>query len=271
MLLVLAIAAYGLYQFWQTRTVNPVTGETQYVQLTAEQEIALGVNAAPQMAAQHGGPHPDARVQNLIREVGRRLVERSNARLLPYQYEFTALADENTVNAFALPGGQIFITMALLRRLEAEDEVAGVLGHEIAHVVARHGAQRMAKEQLTQKLTVAGAIALVDISDPSSYKKGAAALALSHVINMKFGRDDELESDRLGVEFMADAGYDPRALLKVMDVLEAAGGGGRMPEFFSTHPNPNNRRAEIQKAIETLEQGGRITAPQGTGRNVSWR
>jgi predicted Zn-dependent protease len=271
LLIALAIAAIALFQFWQSREVNTATGKTQSLAFSVEEEIALGVNSAPQMMSQFGGPHPDRRVQDLITATGRRLVDRSIAKKSAYPYEFTVLADENTVNAFALPGGQIFITMALLRRLKTEDEVAGVLAHEIGHVVGRHSNEQMAKEKLSQKLTIAAGLATVDLSDPATYKKAMVIAAVSKMINMQFGQKHELESDRLGVEFMADAGYDPHALIKVMDVLEAASGGSRQPEFLSTHPSPDNRRQAIKEAIDILASGGRISAPQGAGRAVEWR
>src|SRR5690606_26163857 len=141
-------------------------------------------------------------------------------------------------NAFALPGGQVFITAALLSRLRSEGQVAGVLGHEIGHVVARHGAEHMAKARLTQGLTGAAVLATYDPSDPSSRGSAAVAALIGQMVNMRFGREDELESDRLGVRFMAEAGYDPRSMVEVMKVLQEAAGGGRQPEFFSTHPNP---------------------------------
>ena len=247
--LIVALVAVVSYFFSTREEYNPVTEETQRVSLTVDQEIALGLQAAPQMAQQHGGLHQDQEAQRLIDQIGRRIVEQSAAGTTPYQFEFHLLADEQTVNAFALPGGQIFMTAALASRLQSEGQIAGVLAHEVGHVVGRHSAEQMAKAQLTQGLAGAAAIAAYDPNNPSSAGGAQVAQLIGAAVNMKYGRDDELQSDALGVRFMAEAGYDPRALIEVMRVLEAAGGGQRQPEFFSTHPNPQNRIAEIEAAI----------------------
>jgi len=196
------------------------------------------------MAKQYGGLLEDDEAQNLIDQIGRRLVERSPAGQSEYKFEFHVLADPRQVNAFALPGGQVFITAALLHRLRTRGEIAGVLAHEIGHVVARHGAQQLASAQLTRGLTSAAIIA-----NPE-YNTAAMASLIGQVVNLKYGRGDELESDRLGVQFTVDADYDPRALLGVMQVLqEEADNGPAPPEFFSTHPTSARRIQEIQAAI----------------------
>jgi predicted Zn-dependent protease len=136
-----------------------------------------------------------------------------------------------------------------LSRLETEGQLAGVLAHEIGHVVARHSAEHIAKARLTEGLTGAAVIAVYDPENPSSQHTAQVALLIGQLVNLKFGRDDELESDRLGVRFMAEAEYDPRSLIRVMEILAEAGGPSRQPEFFSTHPNPENRVENIQQAI----------------------
>jgi predicted Zn-dependent protease len=169
----------------------------------------------------------------------------------PYQFEFNVLADEETINAFALPGGPIFITAGLLNHLETEGQLAGVLAHEMGHVAARHSAEHIAKAQLTEGLAGAAVIAAYDPENPQSSQQTAAiAAAIGQVINMKYGRDDELESDSLGVRFMAEAGYDPYAMVRVMEILAEANQGAGPPEFFSTHPNPERRIENIQAAIQ---------------------
>lgn len=263
LLIAVAIVGFSACSYFGTRQTNPVTGETQYVDLNPQQEIALGLQSAPAMARQHGGLDPDPRAQQLVDEVGNRIVERSDARKAPYKFEFHALRDPKTVNAFALPGGQIFITRALLGRLKTKGELAGVLGHEIAHVVGRHGAEHLAKQKLTQGLVAAGAVATTDPGDTRTYKNAALAAAIGQMVTMKYGRDDEIESDALGVRYMAQAGYDPRAMIRVMKVLAAAGGGGRTPEFFSTHPNPENRIGKIETAIKRTFVNG---VPDGLER-----
>ena len=126
----------------------------------------------------------------------------------------------------------------------------GVLGHEIGHVVARHGAEHIAKQQLTQGLTGAAVLATYDPNDPSSRGSAAVAAMIGQLVSMRFGRQDELEADGLGVRFTSEAGYDPRAMVELMKILDQSSKGGRPPEFFSTHPNPENRIERIQAAIK---------------------
>jgi beta-barrel assembly-enhancing protease len=248
--LVLALVAIGTYYFGTEVAENPFTGQTQRVAFTVEEEIALGLQAAPEMAAQFGGLHPDRQAQGFLQEIGHRLLQHSDLRDSPYQFEFNLLADDSTVNAFALPGGPIFITAALFNLLETEGEVAGVLGHEIGHVVGRHSAEQIAKSRLTEGLAGAAGVALYDPENPASAGAAQAAMVVGQMVTMSYGREHELESDRIGVRLLADAGYDPRALLRVMEVLDQASQGQRQPEFLSTHPHPENRLEEIQRAID---------------------
>jgi predicted Zn-dependent protease len=246
----LAIAAFALISYFGSRAYNPVTDENQYVSITPDQEVALGLQAAPQMAGQHGGLDPDQGAQAQLDEVCNQLLQQSDAGQTEYPFDCHLLADPETINAFALPGGQVFITRALWERLETPGQLAGVMSHEIGHVVARHGAEHIAKAQLTQGLTGAVVIAAYDPENPQNSQYAAQIAALvGQLVNMKYGRDDELESDRLGVRFMADAGYDPNSLIRVMEILAESSEGNRPPEFFSTHPNPENRIENIQQAI----------------------
>jgi len=244
------IALVALFGYFSRTSVNPLTGETQRVALSPEQEIALGARSAPEMAAQMGGLSRDARAAALVQRVGRRLVSQSIAAKSPYQYSFHLLADQRTVNAFALPGGPIFITEGLLRLLKTEGELAAVLGHEIGHVIARHSSERLAKQQLTQGLV--GAL----VVGSGDYTAAQVGQMVGGMINMRYGREDEIESDALGIRIAAEAGYDPRAMVRVMEVLANASGGSRQPEFFSTHPAPENRAQRIREEIEKRFPGG---------------
>jgi predicted Zn-dependent protease len=240
------VALVGVVSYYSTTSENPITGEKQHVQLTPQEEIALGRQLAPQMAAQFGGlsTRPE---RERVRAVGERLFARSSAARTPYKYSFYLLADSRTVNAFALPGGQIFITEALYALLESEDELAAVLGHEIGHVLARHSAEHLAKQQLTQSL-----VGAVIVGSGADYNTAQIAQLAGSLVNMKHGRDDELESDALGLRITREAGYDPRAMIGVMQKLEKASGGSRQPEFASTHPNPGNRIARIKEELAKL-------------------
>jgi predicted Zn-dependent protease len=239
--------------------VNQITGVRERVAIAdEEQEMALGQQAAPEMVAQHGGPSRVPENQALVTQVGQELLaglgqwmaekeQETGAKLRnPYQFKFTLLADPQTVNAFALPGGQVFITEALFARLETVGQLAGVLGHEIGHVVERHGNERMAKQSMFSTIAMgAGTIG----GDAQSVQM---AQAVANMIQMKYGRDDELESDKWGVLLTEKAGYDPRAMIGVMKVLDEASPGGGPPEMMSTHPKPANRVAYIQKVIEEV-------------------
>jgi beta-barrel assembly-enhancing protease len=249
LLVALAIAAFSVLSYCASKSYNPYTDEEQYVAINKEQEIALGLQAVPELAQQFGGIDPDQQAQALLDEVCTDLIQANNLAETEYPFECTLLADDQTINAFALPGGQVFITAALFDQLESVDQLAGVMGHEIGHAVARHSAQQMAKAQLTQGLTGAAVIAAYDPDNPSTQQTAAVAALIGQVINMKFGRDDELQSDILGVRYMDEAGYDPCQMLTVMEILSQAGGPNRQPEFFSTHPNPENRMENIREAI----------------------
>ncbi len=254
--LALGMVIFALFSYFGSKVTNPVTGEDQYISITREQEIAIGLQSAPEMIQQFDGLDPDPRSQQIVDAVGQQLVQSSLAGQADYPYEFHLLADNETINAFALPGGQIFITRALFDRMQSEGQLAGVLAHEIVHVVSRHGAERIAETQLTQGLTGAVVLATYDPENPASQQTAQVAILIGQLVNMKFGRDDETQSDTLGVKIMAQANYDPRAMIEVMNILEQSSSGNNPPEFFSTHPNPENRIAKIENAIlQVFPQG----------------
>lgn len=245
----LLIAGISLISYYSLRQQNPVTGESQHISMNVDQEVALGLETAPQMAKEMGGLDPDEEVQRVVAQVGERVVRQSDARGTAYQFRFHVLADQQTVNAFALPGGPVFITRALLSRLDNEAQLAGVLGHEVGHVVGRHTAEQLAKSQLAQGLIGAAGVAGSDDYGSGQHAAQLAALA-AQIAQLRYGRQDEIQADTLGVRFMSQAGYDPRALLDVMRILSEASGPGRGPEFLSTHPDPGNRRGVIVSAIQ---------------------
>lgn len=255
MVIGLIIAAISGILYFTNTQVNPVTGEKQRVALSPEQEIALGVQSAPQMAEQFGGLLPNAAVQAYVKQVGQRVVASSAAKDSPYKFDFHVLRDPQTVNAFALPGGQIFITAALLKKLQNEAQLAGVLGHEVGHVIGRHSAEQMAKARLTQ-----GLVGAAGVAGSSDYSSGQTAAMIANMVgsmvNMRFGREDELESDMLGVRYMLQANYDPRALKDVMRILAESRSGSAQPEFLSTHPDPGNRTQRIDDEIATVFANG---------------
>lgn len=255
-----AIILFSVVTFYSKGQVNPVTGEKQRVDLSVQDEIALGLKSVPQMGQEslnrQANYHVDQIGFELVDALDRVLYEQGIR--IPYDFEFHLLGDRKTVNAFALPGGQVFITEALYRRLEGnrqsdfDGRLAGVLGHEIGHVIERHGSQRMAKGNLLGG--IAGAVGVAGGGVGGDVQGGLMAQRLAkyvgNIVNMKYGRDDELASDGWGVELMTMAGYDPEHMIEVMDVLEESAGGGAPPEFMSTHPLPENRRQYIADIIK---------------------
>ncbi len=249
------LALFTLVSYLMKGDKNPVTGEKQRVGMTVEQEIALGLQSRSEMEAQYGGPYHDAKAVADVKRVGQHLVNAFQTELSktgktdPYKFDFHLLADDQTVNAFALPGGQVFITYALYSKLQTEGQLAGVLGHEVGHVISRHSAQRVAQMELTQGLAGAAGVA------GGTRSSAQIAAMVGNLVNMKYGRGDELEADKWGVKLSVLAEYDPRAMLGVMEILDKVG-GGKQPEILSTHPKPANRKEYIEQVIhEVFPQG----------------
>jgi len=268
----LVIALIGFVIYMSQTQVNPVTGEKQHVAMSVDQEMSLGLQAAPQMAQKMGGdvdPSEDPRAA-IVDEVGRRIVRNSDASKSPYaeNFHFHLLRDPKTINAFALPGGQIFITEGLLNKLDNEAQLAGVLGHETGHVINRHSAQQMAKGQLGQILTVAVGVGAGGRDDRGRNAQLVAAM-VNQMTQLRYSREDESEADHYGLKYMAQAGYDPSAMLDVMRILKQASGGQHPPEILATHPLPDTRLDQIQAEIQhdypqgipsSLTKGRRLSA-----------
>ena len=252
-LLAAGIALFGIIGYYAKVQVNPVTGEKQHIAISVDQEKRLGIQAAPQMAAEMGGAldprrDPDART---VAEVGFKLVRQTEASKSPYvdNFDFYLLNDNKTINAFALPGGKIFITRALYNKLKDEAELAGVLGHEVGHVINRHSAEQMAKQQRDQMLVVATGVGASDDRGNRGQMAAAVAAVVAQMRGLSYSRDDETEADRYGLKLMTQSGFDPRGMLDVMRVLKEASGGGNQPQFMQSHPLPENRLRELEQVI----------------------
>jgi predicted Zn-dependent protease len=241
LLIGLAIVAFAFIKRCNSKETNPYTGRSQTINMSSDQEIAIGLQSVPQMTQQYGGLHPNNQYQALVDKVGSNLIKNSIARDTPYKYEFHLLNDPNTINAFALPGGQIFITYALFSKLENEDQLAGVLGHEVGHVLGRHSAERIAESDFWRTVSTGASVG----ADMGGLVNGIGQQTL-----LKNGRGDELESDDLGVLFMLKSDYNPEEMIGVMEILKAAAGPNRVPEFQSSHPDPDNRIEKIRASIE---------------------
>jgi len=227
---------------------NPATGQNQIVLISEAQEIAMGQAYDSEVVATIG-LYPDSALQAHIQQLGAQLAATSERPGLPWTFR---IVDDPAVNAFALPGGHIFITRGILASLSSEAELAGVMGHEIGHVTARHSAVQMSREQLFQLGLGLGAVA----SSTVARYAGNISQGLQ-VLSLKFSRDDESQADDLGLRYMQRARFDPRAMPGVFTMLareSQASGGGRVPEWLETHPDPEHRFERISQAVAALPQ-----------------
>jgi len=226
--------------------VNPATGQRQLSFMSEAQEIQMGREADPDIVASMG-LYPDEDLQAYVQELGASLAADSERPDLPWTFR---VLDDPLINAFALPGGFIYVTRGILVHFESEAELAGVLGHEIGHVTARHSVNQISKAQLAQLGLGVGMILAPQLQDYA----GLAGASLQ-LLFLKFGRDDERQADELGVRYMSRAGYDPFQLAGVMAMLGqvTSEGGEGPPEWLSTHPNPENREEDILEMAQTTQ------------------
>ena len=237
---------------------NPATGQREFSLMSEAQEIQLGREMDPQVK-QEMGVYNDAELQRYVSDVGMRLARASERPNLPWSF---TVVDEPAVNAFALPGGKIYVTRGILAFLRDETQLAGVLGHEIGHVTARHSAQ-----QYTKATSAGIGLTLLSIFVPEAQSfQGLAETALS-VMFLKHGRDDELQADRLGVQYTGRTGWDPAGVAGMLRTLarldEASGSRRGVPNWLSTHPAPADRVAQVQRFIQ---ENPSVVGTSGTDR-----
>jgi len=229
-------------------TTNPATGRAQLNMLSTEEEIALGTEAQPQLTQEYGGEVQSEELRSYVTDVGMRLAKHTEADYPGLPWEFTVL-DSEVINAFALPGGKVFISRGLMQQFTNEAQLAGVLGHEIGHVVAQHIDERISRAMGIEVLAqVAGAA----VGDESAWSRAVPAVVGlgGQGYLLSFNRFQESESDELGVKYMTRAGYDPKAMLQVIAVLVDASQGNLGWELLSTHPHPETRRETVTKLLE---------------------
>lgn len=226
-----------------TCATNPVTGKREISLISESQEISMGQEAAKEVTASIQ-PVADDALQRYVSGLGTQLARASERPNLPWSF---TVIDDPQVNAFALPGGPIFITRGILTHMNSEAQLVSVLGHEIGHVTAKHSVHQLSQAQLAQ----IGIIAAV-IVKPSLAQFGDLASQGMGLLFLKFGRDDETQADDLGFRYMSNAGYSPTEMAEMFRTLQRLGGGsneGRVPEWLSTHPDPGNR---VQKTLERV-------------------
>jgi predicted Zn-dependent protease len=241
----------ALLGFVVSCATNPATGRREFTLMSEAQEIGIGRESDPQIRAEMG-VYDDPELQKYVSDVGMRLARLSERPSLPWQF---TVVDQPAINAFAVPGGFIYLTRGILPFLADEAELAGVLGHEIGHVTARHSAQ-----QYTRSL--GGMIGLTALGAfvPAARPFGQLSETALGVLFLKYGREDELQSDELGAKYSAGGGWDPAGVPGMLSTLgrldEAAGERKGIPNFLSTHPDPLSRVMEIEPSIQQL-RGGR--------------
>jgi predicted Zn-dependent protease len=240
-LVIVALSAAGC-------STNPATGKSQLALISEAQEIAMG-KEADQQVVQSLGLYQDDELQRYVSQLGQRLAKDSERPNLPWTFR---VVDDPVVNAFALPGGYIYVTRGLLSHLTSEAELVSVLGHEIGHVTGRHSVEQMSKQQLAQIGLVAGMILRPELANYGNLAQTGLSLMF-----LKYGRDDERQADDLGLKYMAREGYDPREMPQVFATLGRVSqqqGAGRVPGWLSTHPEPENR---IERIESTIAKSGR--------------
>jgi predicted Zn-dependent protease len=203
---------------------NPWTGEVQPLSMTPEDEAALGIQLAPRVSDALGGLDLNADTQGMVTTVGDRVAAASAAGGSPYRFQFHVLADTALVEAFALPGGPVLISRGLLDRLENEAQLAGAIAHQVAHVLARHAAERFTRADTTEA-------------------------AVRRMLYLRYDANDETEADSLAVRLLGTAGYDPRALIGFLRIAQEAArsSGGR--GFAARHADPGDRTRLLTEAI----------------------
>jgi len=226
MIFVIVIVLLVFLGYFNKNLVNSITGNEQSPDITIKEEVQLGLECAPQLATQFGGLYRDRMIQDKVKAIGQKLVSAADTSLSPYKFDFHVLVDSQVINAFAVPGGQIFITMGLLKKLKTDDEIAGILAHEMGHIIGGH------TKEISQ----------------GNYSSEEIAGYVDKLINLIYNNDDELKSDEFAVKYMLKAGYKPEALVNVMKVL------GEDSGFKNMHPVLENRIGKINFATEKYEK-----------------
>jgi predicted Zn-dependent protease len=222
---------------------NPATGKRELSLVPKGQEIAMGQEGAKAAAAQMG-VYADSGIQAYVTSLGMPMAKNSERADLPWSF---TVVDDPIVNAFALPGGPIFVSRGILAHMNSEAQLVSVLGHEIGHVTAKHSVSQISKQQL-YTIGLVGAM----IAKPELQRFGDVAMQGLGVLFLKFGRDDETQSDELGFKYMTAANYAPSEMGEMFKILDRVSGGASArgtPEWLSTHPDPGNRYAKTNERI----------------------
>lgn len=218
---------------------NPVTGKEQFMLVSPREDIEIGRKYAPEVEKQLGGKIESPVIEQYINSIGQKVARVSHNKDLKFTY---VAVNDDSMNALALPGGYIFITRGMLEKLNNESQLAGILAHETLHVTARHSAAAM-----SQQIGM-GALLSVAMTQTTSQGASTAARLTTQLIGLKYSREAEKEADRYGMDYMVKAGYSPNGMVETMQIL-AEESTQRPVEFFSTHPNPENRVGLLKRHI----------------------
>ena len=225
--------------------INPITGEEDLMFYPEDKDIAIGKKYAPEVEKQLDGKIANEDLQNYIDRIGQKIARVSQRPDL--EYHFAALQDKST-NAFALPGGYVYVLRGMLEKLTSESQLAALLGHEIAHVVARDSMAALSRQHVIDVLMVAAIVGRA----PGDAVRAAGLTRL--FLDLRYSREDEQEADLAGLAYMTAAGYDPHGAAELIQILEDEHAVKQL-EFFSTHPSPRNRRQYITQEIENKYSG----------------
>ena len=233
-------------------STNPATGKKEFNIVSESQEIQMGRDAHPEVVRQFGiyGEKPE--LNRMVEDIGRRLAAKSDRPNLPWTF---TLLDTPMVNAMALPGGYIYITRGMMERINSEDELAGVLGHEITHVTARHAAQQISRAQLAQFGLILGSV----IAGPQATQSyGQLAELAVTLLFQKYSRGQESQADLIGTEYVAETGYNPIGTERMLMTLQRLDKGETSPidRYFMSHPDPAKRVQDVDKKIKELAAKG---------------
>lgn len=241
------LAALAVAVMMSGCAMNPATGKRQLSLYSERDEIQLGQSALPDIDRAMG-TYDDPDLQAYVDKIGQRMASVSERPDLPWQF---GIVDDTAVNAFALPGGFIFMTRGILAHFNSEAEMASVLGHEIGHVTARHSVEQMSRQQIAGIGLSLGQAISPEVAQFGGLLEAGVGLAF-----LKFGRDDENQSDTLGLRYLMRVGYDPREMVGMFETLDriSSSAGARAPEWQSTHPDPGNRKDRALRSIAAMEE-----------------
>jgi predicted Zn-dependent protease len=265
LIILVLFAIYGVYYYFSNQTLDPVTGETVLIDksLSIEDEKALGLQAYEEILSQERPVDPNSEIARQIRDIAQKLIAKvpeveaalaaENGQPAPtFSRDFdwdVNVIDSEQANAFCLPGGKMAVYTGLVPVAENADAMAVVMGHEIAHALLRHGAQRMAQQKLTQVGQMAGAMSGMD---PQQQQMIMAAMGYGYLL--PYARKHETEADYVGLMLAAAACFNPEESIPLWERMSAASGGQAPPEFSSTHPNPGTRIQNLKTLMPKAQE-----------------